>query len=55
MKRIPLFLLLGLLCTIQTGCFLKSVHPLVSDEEAILVEGLEGIWESARSKMNVYE
>ena len=46
MKRVPLFLLLGLLCTIQNGCFLKSVHPLVSYEEAILVEGLEGIWES---------
>lgn len=46
MKRVPLFLLLCLLCMIQNGCFLKSVHPLVSDEEAILVEGLEGIWES---------
>ncbi len=46
MKRVPLFLLLCLLCMIQNGCFLKSVHPLVSEEEAILVEGLEGIWES---------
>ena len=31
---------------IFTGCFLKSVHPLVTDKDAILLEGLEGIWQS---------
>ncbi len=28
-----------------TGCFLKSVHPLVTDKDAILLDGLEGRWE----------
>ncbi len=46
MKRIQLILILVILYLIQTGCFLKSVHPLVEEENAILVEGLEGIWET---------
>lgn len=46
MKRIRLILILVILYLIQTGCFLKSVHPLVEEENAILVEGLEGIWET---------
>lgn len=46
MKRIQLFLILIILYLIQTGCFLKSVHPLVEEENAILFQGLEGIWES---------
>lgn len=29
-----------------SGCFLKSVHPLFSAEEAILVEGLDGVFEN---------
>lgn len=27
-----------------SGCFLKSVHPLVSDEEAIDLPGISGVW-----------
>lgn len=46
MKRLLLFFTLLFLLIIQTGCFLKSVHPLVEEENAVLVEGLEGIWES---------
>jgi len=46
MKRFRLLLILIILYLIQTGCFLKSVHPLVDEESATLVEGLEGIWET---------
>lgn len=46
MKRIRLLLILIIIYLVQTGCFLKSVHPLVDEENAILVEGLEGIWET---------
>ena len=46
MKRLRLFLILIFIYLIQAGCFLKSVHPLVSEEDAILIEGLEGIWEN---------
>ena len=46
MKRIRIILILVLIYLIQTGCFLKSVHPLVDEENAILIEGLEGIWET---------
>ncbi len=41
MKHIQIFFILFFIGLINTSCFLKSVHPLVSDEEAILVEGLE--------------
>ncbi len=41
MKR----LLLGLFILFTfTGCFLKSVHPLVSEKDAVLMPGLEGTW-----------
>lgn len=33
-----------------TGCFLKSVHPLITQDEAILVDGLEGRWESGNQR-----
>lgn len=46
MKRIRLLLILIFIYLIQAGCFLKSVHPLVEEENAVLVEGLEGIWET---------
>ena len=29
-----------------TGCYLNSVHPLVTEEQSELLEGLEGRWES---------
>ena len=41
MKRI---LLLLFVAYFFTGCFLQSVHPLVKDEDAALVDGLEGSW-----------
>lgn len=28
-----------------SGCFLKSLHPLVTDEDAVAVEGITGVWE----------
>ena len=41
MKR----LLLGLFILFTfTGCFLNSVHPLVSEKDAVLMPGLEGTW-----------
>ena len=46
MKRILYILVLVIIYLLQTGCFLKSVHPLVEEENAILYEGLEGIWET---------
>ncbi len=41
MKRVilPLIILISF-----SGCYLKSVHPLVSEEDSILVPGLEGTW-----------
>lgn len=41
MKRLLLFLSLLILLP---GCFLKSVHPLVADKDAVLLDGLEGTW-----------
>ncbi len=29
-----------------SGCYLKSVHPLVTTEQAVLLDGLEGRWET---------
>jgi len=46
MKRIQLILLILIIYLFQSGCFLKSVHPLVVEENAILIEGIEGIWET---------
>jgi len=46
MKTIRLILLIFFGATFFSGCFLKSVHPLVSEENAILIDNLEGIWES---------
>jgi hypothetical protein len=46
MRRIHYILILLVLYLIQSGCFLKSVHPLVEQENAILYPGLEGIWET---------
>jgi len=46
MKRFRLLLILIILYLIQTGCFLKSVHPLINEDEGLLLDGVEGIWES---------
>lgn len=42
MKRL---LILTLILFTFTGCYLKSVHPLINEEQAELLPGLEGIWE----------
>ena len=36
------------LCSIilLSGCFLKSVHPLVTSKDAVILDGLEGVWEN---------
>ena len=39
-------LIIGLISIGFSGCFLKSVHPLFTSEEAILVEGLDGTYEN---------
>lgn len=44
MKRSILILSLFIIPLILGGCFLKSVHPLVSDEEAIELPGISGVW-----------
>ena len=41
MKRI---LLAALILFSFTGCFLKSVHPLVAEDDAVLLNNLEGTW-----------
>ena len=43
-KKLITILILGAI--IFPGCFLKSVHPLVQPDDAILMDGLEGRWES---------
>ena len=45
MKRtVKNILLTAIALFLFTGCFLQSVHPLVSEDEAILLNGLEGTW-----------
>lgn len=39
-------LLLGFLMFSLTGCFLKSVHPLITSENSHLLEGLDGVFET---------
>lgn len=43
MKRL---IILSLLLLSLTGCFLKSVNPLVTSESAIILDDLEAIWQS---------
>lgn len=40
------------LCTVIlfSGCFLKSVHPLVTEKDAIFLENLEGVFEGEDSR-----
>ncbi len=45
-KTLSKILLLSLLIVSLSGCFLKSVHPLFTAEEAILLEGLDGTFEN---------
>ncbi len=47
MKRsIYLFSLL-VLASLVSGCFLKSVHPLVTNQDAVMIGGLEGVYETS--------
>ncbi len=47
MKRIIFNLaLLTVIIIGFSGCFLKSVHPLVAEEETVELPGISGIWES---------
>ncbi|MEX0845301.1 MAG: hypothetical protein WD022_08460 [Balneolaceae bacterium] len=41
---------LVVITTLLSGCFLKSVHPLVKEEESIVVPGLEGIWDGGTER-----
>lgn len=42
MKRLTI---LALVLITLSGCFLKSVHPLVTQDDAIIVDGLQGRWQ----------
>lgn len=47
MKRLLAFLVLLLTLTILlSGCYLKSVHPLITNEQAKLITGVDGVYES---------
>lgn len=41
MKTLRFILIIFFGATFFSGCFLKSVHPLVSEENAILIDNLE--------------
>lgn len=51
MKSILHYIILSVFTIfLLTGCFLKSVHPLVSVNDAILLDGLEGRWEDDENR-----
>ena len=51
MKRLFILLLtLTVLIFTLSGCFLKSVHPLITNENAVMVNGLDGIYESSSQR-----
>ena len=45
-RSMPVYLILIMLPFLLTGCFMKSVHPLVDSESSIRVDGLTGTWEN---------
>lgn len=45
-KTITKILLLPVIVFSFSGCFLKSVHPLVTSTEAIMLENLDGVYET---------
>lgn len=46
MKRaVNKIILLSVLTVTLSGCFLKSVHPLINNKNAVLIEGLDGVYE----------
>jgi hypothetical protein len=50
MKRKIQLLSLIVVSSILSGCFLKSVHPLVKPSDSISIPGLEGTWEEEDSR-----
>ena len=44
-QYIKLFMISMGLTLLLNGCFLKSLHPLVTEEDAVAVEGITGVWE----------
>lgn len=52
MKSIfKLFVYVSVTAILLTGCYLTSVHPLVSPNNSELVDGLEGVWEGEDAKL----
>ncbi len=52
MKRSPL-LFISLLCLVTvalSGCFLKSVHPLFTAEDAVMLPNLDGTYEDEEQR-----
>lgn len=45
-KRIQQLLLLSFTFLLLQGCYLKSVHPLFNNEDAVLLEGLDGTYQT---------
>lgn len=46
MKHFIQVCMIGIMLSLTlNGCFLKSVHPLVSQADSQLIEGLEGVWQ----------
>jgi hypothetical protein len=37
-----------------SGCYLKSVHPLIPVNQAILVDGIEGRWETKDQRWTIF-
>lgn len=49
-QLLSILVLLSLIIIGLSGCFLKSVHPLVSDQEAIDLPGISGAWENDKER-----
>lgn len=45
-RSMPMYLILIMVPFLLTGCFIKSIHPLVDSDRSIRVDGLTGTWES---------
>lgn len=45
-KRIQRLLILSFTLLLLQGCYLKSVHPLFSDEDTVMLKGLDGIYQT---------
>lgn len=50
MRRSILIFAVLISSALLSGCFLKSVHPLVSDEEAVELPGISGAWENDKER-----